>query len=165
MKISAINNTIFGKRASIKEIQALQEKARNAKSKYRALEDKAFLSVDNGMETWLKAKEAGFQMADKLPEGKKFRQAESRYRIAHIDPCSTDEKELKRQYLEARANYYNKADLGREFYFINHPKANAIRQQARQKVCETQEGFDAMMADYRAADKLQMAVYSRIMED
>ena len=140
MRISPVTNFSFTKARTTSNIKKAQMELENAKSAYRALEDKTFMSVGGGMDAWFRAKDYGFQYADATPEGERFRNAWKAFSKAHIHPLKEGEAEAKAEWLEARKAYYAQASVGRITYFTINDGDNQIRQEVLQKMAETEEG-------------------------
>ena len=150
MKISPVASYSFGKTYSKKEIEQLRNEAQNARSRYCTLEDKTFFSVEGGMDAWFRAKDAGFEYADKSKEGERYREAWENYSKAHIHPLRKGEAEAKEEYKAARKAYYEKASIGKSIYFLEHEDDNAIRQEVVQKMAASEEG-EKIINNYAAA--------------
>ena len=140
MRISPVMNLNFAKKYSASEVKKAQMELEDAKSAYRALEDRTFLSVAGGMDAWFRAKDYGFQYADATPEGDRFKKAWEEFSKAHTHPLKEGEAEAKAAWLEARKAYYSQASIGRINYFVMNEGDNQIRQEVLQKMAETEEG-------------------------
>ena len=142
MRISAINCTLFGRKATPAEMKKLQKDLRSAKHNYRRLEDNYVCQTPEGFSALGKAIYAAKGYANIHTTGEMRIIQECLEHAPHeqtLADCSGNLKKLA----QARRERTQKLQEGMKLFYETHPKEKEIISKARKEFKKTEAGIAA----------------------